>query len=172
MSNKGPCKKRRKSSHRSSSSTAGQWLCAHPEAQKNIEKKLSSKVMPSPVIPKMPCLPFVPPPVVPKISSSCDLNVAWQGPQSDLLPNSNLFETEEIEDEESQSLYHPKLSYRKRKKVIKVVREVKEEEAACLKPPSPLVFTEDLLYSNYDWGLGDSPSGEFPPPTIQFSDEM
>ena len=51
---------------------------------------------------------------------------------------------------------------RKRKKVIEVVREVKEEEAACLKPPSPLVFTEKLLYSNYDWGLGDSPSGGIP----------
>ena len=138
MSGKQPCKKQRKSSHSPSPSTPPQWLCAHPEAQKNINKK--GKCSPANSLP----------PVV----------------------------VTEVPRPSSPSLYHPKKSYSQRRKLSKIkvkvveeVKEVKEEEATCCKPPSPLVFTEDL-YSNYDWGLGDSPSGEFPPPPIQFSDEM
>ena len=85
--------------------------------------------------------------------------------------------SEETEPPLSPSLYHPKKKYIGKGVLIskKDIHQAENEEPSSshssIYPPSTLVFTEDLMFSNFDWGVrsGDVNS---PPSTIQFSDDF
>ena len=42
---------------------------------------------------------------------------------------------------------------------------------SIIEPPPPLIFTEDILYCNYDWGIELRSSVYSPPAGIQFSSD-
>ena len=123
--------------------TLSKWLCAHPEAQKGHQHPATITI------------------------SKVDATIS----KVDATITMSKVDAAENDQPLSPSLYHPKKCYfqgfwKSRKKDTKVIK-VEEDSETCLKPPSQLVFTEDLLYSNFDWGLGESPLFvNSPPPPI------
>lgn len=138
-------------------STASKWLCAHPPAKKITN--LSESESPTSIIPQL---------ERGAESKPEPLKLETLGvPYLDAVDNDG-------PDEETLSpgVYHPKKSYLQgyfKRSNRKVLQEIQLEESISL--PSTIVFTEDILYSNYDWGVGNT-SVNSPPQTLIFSDEI
>ena len=166
---KQPSKKRRKrktsaspSSSDSSSRLGPQWLCAHPEAQKNFRK-----------------------PVITLDTSTRESNKKTLDSQGfsqiqpalqDKPPSPSLYHSKYpdfmlYDNPPSPSLYHPKRSYFQGK--LKSKGPVEVEFSECPFKPPPSLFTEGWVS---DSGLDDSPNSSsvnfLLPTPIKFSEDF
>ena len=155
----------------SAGSNVSVWLCAHPESVSNKRPHLITESVP---LPKEKS----PPSSTPQwLCSHTEEREVLEIPSKLAEHPCQVEKMDQDEPPLSPSLYNPKRKYKHSLRSLKSPHakeeEEKEEDSSFELPLTP-VFTEDLMFSNYDWGLGDSPSsGEcVPPATIQFSDEI
>ena len=132
--------------------TAGQWLCAHSPKKKNqheINKQTCFKKINDfdASNPPYPNTGRSPEPQVDRCKDEVVKKMKHRFLPPSIIPRRNIFTR--------GSLFQ--------KRIFKLKKEEPSSSHSSLYPPSPLVFTEDLIFSNFDWGVRSS--DVFSPPS-------